>query len=161
MMNCIIWHIKLLSFKLFKNVFVVSCHILISMDLVSQAESVTQGKNVNCQACPILLTQKTNLSWKMSWLGSVWTVLIADGTHSITPEGTQAAHWWVRVKSQDMARRRFRYSFDYEEIKRRICCTVLLKNNSPDFNSVGTCRWLTEYRVTVKKSHNHNSAPCA
>lgn len=77
------------------------------------------------------------------------------------PWRNSAAHWWVRVKSQDMARRRFCYSFDYEEIKRRTCRTVLLKNNSPDFNGVGTCRWLTEYRVTVEKSHNHNSAPCA
>lgn len=89
MMNRIIWHVKLWSFKLFKNVFVVSWHTLISLGLVNQAESVTQEKIVNYQACHVLLTQKRNLFWNMSQLGSVWTVLIADGTHSITPEGTQ------------------------------------------------------------------------
>lgn len=150
-MNYVIWHTKLWSFKLFKNVFVVNWHILISMYLVSQAESVMQGKFVNCQAYHFLLNQKRNLAWNKSQLGSMRTVLIAVGTHSISPEGTRLRSGGLLWRVEDMVRRRFCYLFGYEEIKRRTCCLVLLKNSSSNFNEVGTCCWLTEYRVLQSK----------
>lgn len=58
-------------------------HTLVSMELVSQAESIMQGEFLPYQACRLLLTHKRNLARNVLWLGSVQIVLIADGAHCI------------------------------------------------------------------------------
>lgn len=63
---------------------------LVSMELVSQAESIMQGEFLPYQACHLLLTHRINLARNSFWLGSVQAVLIADGAHCIWRKGSSS-----------------------------------------------------------------------
>lgn len=81
-------------------------HTLVSLELVSQAESIRQGEFLLYQACHLLLTHKINLAGGPSWLGSVQTVLIADGAHCLrlkrsSSDGEEVAQGWRLLQGEE------------------------------------------------------------